>query len=207
MTKSPLETAIETHGITVKAEFVPFSKSRNASREGVDGKPWKSLNWKVTLQRNGRDIITTDYGAGVAHCPSYNKPVPANWERSKRDWQPMVTEWECENGFEAEIRGWGHSVDFKPKRVRSAPIPGGDVERMLPVAILPKVTDVVHSLIMDATVLDSGGFEDWAAELGYDTDSRKAESIYRACLEIALQLRAGLGESVMAELREAAQDY
>lgn len=204
MSKHPLEAAIEAHGITVKAEFVPFSKSRNATRTDTDGKPWKSLNWKVTLQRNGRDILTTDYGAGVAHCPSYNKPVPAGFDRPVRFWQAAVSDWEIENGFHAEFTRWG---GFKKKLFRSPPVPGGEVERYLPKTIEPKLTDVVHSLIMDASVLDSGGFEDWAAELGYDTDSRKAESIYRECLEIALKLRAGLGEAVLSKLREAAQDY
>lgn len=44
-------------------------------------------------------------------------------------------------------------------------------------------------------------------ELGYDPDSRKAEAIYKACLEIALKLRNALGEDGLAKLREAAQDY
>ena len=204
MNNHPLETAMEKHGITIKAEFVPFSKSRNASRDDMGGKPWPSLNWKVTLQRNGRDVLTTDYGAGVAHCPSYNKPVPAGFDRPARFWQAAVTEWECENGFEAEFTQWG---GFRPKRRRAPPIPGGEVERFERVAILPKAADVMHSLIMDSDVFNSSGFEDWAANYGYDTDSRKAESIYRACLEIALKVRAGLGESVLAELQEAAQDY
>ena len=36
---------------------------------------------------------------------------------------------------------------------------------------------------------------------------RKAEAIYKACLEIALQLRSGLGDAIINELREAGQDY
>ncbi len=71
----------------------------------------------------------------------------------------------------------------------------------------PKISDVLYSLAMDASVLDSGSFEDWAVEFGYETDSRKAEAIYHACLDIALKLRNGLGEAKLAELREACQDY
>ncbi len=37
--------------------------------------------------------------------------------------------------------------------------------------------------------------------------SRKAEAIYRACIETALQLRAGIGEAAMSALRDACQDY
>jgi hypothetical protein len=234
MNKHPLETAIENHGITIKSEFVPFSKSRNASRADNNGKPWKSLNWKVTLQRGGRDILTTDYGAGVAHCPGYQaKTVPTHFQaHSYRNasgkpypgttsmfrtatvherlsqYREAIAAAECESGFEMELDPFGRGSEnvFKIKRVACRGAEHIQGARQ-PEAILPKTADVVHSLIMDASVLDSGGFEDWASELGYDTDSRNAESIYRACLEIALKLRAGLGENALSELREAAQDY
>jgi hypothetical protein len=71
----------------------------------------------------------------------------------------------------------------------------------------PDLCDVMHSLLTDLDVLDHPAFESWAADLGYDTDSRKAEATYRACLEIALKLRAMLGDSKISELREAFQDY
>jgi hypothetical protein len=63
----------------------------------------------------------------------------------------------------------------------------------------------MQSLVRDADALHSAGFDDWAADYGYDTDSRKAESIYRACLEIGQKLRAGLGQALLDELRLAAQ--
>lgn len=64
-------------------------------------------------------------------------------------------------------------------------------------------------------VFAAGGFENWASEYGYDTDSRKAESIYQACLDIALKLRGdialklrgAIGDSGMVELQTAFQDY
>jgi hypothetical protein len=59
----------------------------------------------------------------------------------------------------------------------------------------------------DSEVIDHPNFESWASEIGYDADSRKAESIYRACLEIALKLRSALGDRGLKELREACQDY
>ena len=61
--------------------------------------------------------------------------------------------------------------------------------------IEPDKLDVINSLVMDASVLNSSSFEDWADEFGYDRDSRKAETIYRACLDIALKLRNAIGES------------
>lgn len=59
----------------------------------------------------------------------------------------------------------------------------------------PTVADVLDSLASDASGFeDSDGFEDWAAGLGYDTDSRKAEATYRAV------------EAQTAELRQVAGD-
>lgn len=73
--------------------------------------------------------------------------------------------------------------------------------------ILPEPEDVMHCLLSDASAIDSGSFEDWASDCGYDTDSRKAEAIYRTCLDIGLKLRAALGDAGLAALQEAARDY
>ncbi len=75
------------------------------------------------------------------------------------------------------------------------------------VDIAPDACDVIASLSMNSRVLDCSSFEEWAGEFGYDVDSRKAESIYRACLEIALKLRNGLGEEGLRALQNATQDY
>jgi hypothetical protein len=75
------------------------------------------------------------------------------------------------------------------------------------IPIQPNALDVLHSLAMDSDVLDAGGFESWASDLGYDTDSRKAEQTYRACLDLALKLRAALGDSGLSDLRNAFEGY
>lgn len=144
--RDAMQAAMTALKLTIDSAFVPWSQSRNKAEKH------KSLNWRVTLKRDGREILTTDYSAGIAHAPSY------------------------------------------PKLGRGTPI-------------LPDSLDVLHSLISDSDVLDAGGFESWASDFGYDADSRKAESIYRACLDIALKLRAGIGEAGLATLREAAIDY
>lgn len=106
-------------------------------------------------------------------------------------WQPYVCAFECEEGFAvAQYLGWMNGL----RRDKEKPI-------------LPDPVDVFYSLISDSSVLDHGGFEQWAAEYGYDADSRSAESTYRACLEIALKIRAAIGDSGMAELQTAFQDY
>lgn len=50
----------------------------------------------------------------------------------------------------------------------------------------PTLADVVYSLASDASAADTArDFADFCADFGYDTDSRKAERTYRACLDIA----------------------
>lgn len=44
----------------------------------------------------------------------------------------------------------------------------------------PNPRDVLESLFLDAAGYDNArGFEDWANDYGYDSDSRKAEALYR----------------------------
>lgn len=45
----------------------------------------------------------------------------------------------------------------------------------------PTAADVLETLIQDSNGYDNAdGFEDWADNYGYDTDSRRAERLYRA---------------------------
>lgn len=169
--------------ISVEPGFIPFSQSRNKDSDTL------SLNWSVTLKIGKREILTTDYTAGVAHCPGYYKSPHAGFHGSSSIYKRIVTRAECERGQPVKrvlsnddcIFGYGY--------------------------IDPDPVDVVYSLLMDSSVLDESSFEEWADSLGYDTDSRNAESIYRDCLEIALKLRAGLGDTLMAELRDAFGEY
>jgi hypothetical protein len=65
----------------------------------------------------------------------------------------------------------------------------------------PDVATVLDCLANDASGYDNtGSFEDWADEYGYDIDSRKAERTYRAVEKQALALRRLLGESAYQTL-------
>lgn len=57
----------------------------------------------------------------------------------------------------------------------------------------PEAIDVLDCLLTDASVLDYDDFEEWASEYGYDTDSRKAEAIYKKCLDQTVRLKIFLG--------------
>jgi hypothetical protein len=186
-----IRNAATALGLTMSAVFVPFSLSRNAVAKDGQEKPWRSLNWRVTLERNGRPFITTDYSAGEGNAPSYNAKMPRAYQYgNEKRFRADAIAWEIENGFAARVSFGGGFIAADRKK-----------------PLMPSIEDVLSSLVLDSSVLDSAGFEDWASDLGYDPDSRTAETIYRACLETALKLRAAIGEAGIEALRIAGEDY
>lgn len=57
----------------------------------------------------------------------------------------------------------------------------------------PTREDVLDCLATDCQSAEST-FEDWCAELGYDSDSRKAEAIYNACRKERVELTKFLSQ-------------
>lgn len=73
---------------------------------------------------------------------------------------------------------------------------------------MPKKKDVLYCLLSEAdSFMNSSNFEDFCANLGYDTDSRKAENIFNACGRIFLELNSRLGIKKLSKLIERAQNY
>ncbi len=72
--------------------------------------------------------------------------------------------------------------------------------------VAPHEADVLYSLILDSSAVGQS-FASWCDELGYDSASRKAESIYRACQENADKLAWFFSRAEIAALSEALQDY
>jgi hypothetical protein len=65
----------------------------------------------------------------------------------------------------------------------------------------PTVEHVLSSLGLDAaSYLNARSFEDWAADLGYDADSRKAERTYRLVAKETKALERLLGRAALEEL-------
>lgn len=66
---------------------------------------------------------------------------------------------------------------------------------------VPELKDVLDSLASDAAGYDnSENFESWAVEYGFDSDSRKAEKIYRSVKRQAEQLERIIGTDAYEEL-------
>lgn len=70
----------------------------------------------------------------------------------------------------------------------------------------PKVADVLHSLIFDASAAEEN-FHDWCANYGYSDDSIKALNMYKACLETAQALRKHFSPDTLRQVRELLREY
>jgi hypothetical protein len=181
-TKAAIIQAIEDLGLSFTYKFIPWSQSRNKVL-------WRSLNWKATLLRNGKPILSdVDYSAGDGHCPASQRPEFKEIRHRMTVLQSTAIDWECQNGYKAHIVGDRVAGRIGP-------------------ALVPDDHDVLHGLLRDGEALNYAGFEEWAVDNDYDADSRKAEAIYRTCLKIALALRNGLGEDGLSKLVDAFQDY
>lgn len=171
MNKQEIKDLMAELKLSVEAEFIPWSKSRNYKKGGNMG-----LNYKVTLFKDGRVILKdVDYGMGIGHCPSYVQ----SWTGKMSMDEAEAIKRECETGRNQKTRG----------EIKLDPV------------------DFMYSIVSDADAIDAGGFEDWCSNLGYDTDSRKAEEIYKICVDYGLKLRSALGEAALTKLKEAFQDY
>ena len=63
----------------------------------------------------------------------------------------------------------------------------------------PDAESVLDCLSSDASYLDMP-FSEWAIDMGYDPDSRKAERIYKACEHGASRLKRFLGDDLYQTL-------
>lgn len=67
----------------------------------------------------------------------------------------------------------------------------------------PELTELMASLLSDAqSVLSASNFGDWAADLGYSEDSRKAEALYTQILENGDKLAKLFGTAKLDKLLE-----
>lgn len=136
MARTEIESWAEKHKVTIESVFVPFSQSRNKDEKH------KSLNWRITVRRDGRDILHTGYSAGIGHAPDYRSKTPPLFRGSyANSWRNDALEVNCELGF-AAAGGFN----------------GAEPDRKKP--IKPDACDVLWSLSLDARVLDNSGFED-----------------------------------------------
>jgi hypothetical protein len=186
-----IDQALTAAGLTMKAVFVPQSKSRHAIKVRADKSPGEGgycgkgepcINWKCTVSVNGLEAWTGDYSQGPLHLPEFIRHKGSR--NSVANYGAEI--FACESGkavrFGAAISGKGQPL--KP----------------------PSMRDVLYGLLMDSEAY-SMGFEEWADKFGYNLDSRKAEATYNECAAIGRALAARLSPAEIDRLREVFQDY
>ena len=177
-----INAELQKLGLSMKEEFVPFSRSRNAKE------PNPSLNWKVDIFHHGRKIHSVEYTAGVGHCGAYQANIKQLGSRNciMRD---EAIRRECETG-----------VIYKQGQEISASYGRGEKHEL-------DASDVFYSIVLDSDAINYASFEDWAENFGFDPDSRKAYAAYEECLKDGLILRAALGDDDLKKLRSLFEGY
>ena len=165
-------------GVGYAATFVPQSMSRNCAEKD------RTLNWRVAFARTAprAESFTTDFMQGIGHVPHWKQP------RTLYDESACGKPWET--GVYAPYRE--KTRDYQAFATRKLPA--------------PSAASVIYCLLADVSAYGVP-FEEWAQDNGYDTDSRKAESTYQACVEIGRNMRRVFGLQLIEQLRDALQDY
>lgn len=161
--------------LNYKVTFVPQSQSRNA------GEKLRTVNWLITLGEITKPgFMRLEYQSGIGNVPGLQGTYGA-----KRTLESSHRE---------------HAASEQGKYYRKQDT---NLFFALPLPA-PELVDVLYCLVMDSNVLDCDGFEDWADEYGYDTDSRAAKKAYKKCLSQSRKLRKLID---LDAAREAFQDY
>lgn len=178
-----LATIADRLGVTIESS-APRGEVEPA--QSKDSKPWPHIAYDVTLKRNGRSIWSGPYHLGVGHVKGFPHGRLSMHEWSKLD--PV-----------------GHAARIPYDASAEARIAENLAKAQ---KVTPKLADVIYSLLMDGSAyFDAQTFEDWCNEYGYDTDSRKAETIWKACDEIGRNLARAFNTQELEELREAASNH
>lgn len=159
---NPAQDFADNCGVSMRVEYVPQADPLVEQRKTGH---WPMLKYRVTLSK-GAVNHTFDYSAGIGHVKGLKT------SRLTQDDVDLIV-----HLFRTGKVGkrWAGSGIMTPKNTE--------------LAYTPLLADVLFSLTTDADVLNHPNFESWAPEFGYDTDSRHAEAIYRACLENSLKIR------------------
>lgn len=183
--RGDLDVEIERLEFDYLAEFVP----QNVSRHRDEKEP--TLNWKITLRRRAVHgvVFMCDYMQGIGSVPGW--PMGLSMRNRSVDEDNMLKLFK-----RAAIDGkYPHRYHVNAAFYTMRELPK------------PELRDILYSLVADSDVLETSGFEDWASNLGYDTDSRKAEATYRDCIDYALRFKALVGQENLDKLRDLFQGY
>jgi hypothetical protein len=153
-------------------------------------KGWLCIRYDVILSRNGRKFWSGPYHIGIGHI----KPIAARTPLTLTSTEASLYDaWKKAPSrdyiLKAELASMVGKVAVQTKYT-------------------PAIADILHCLLMDgSSYFDAQSFEEWCSELGYDSDSRKAEKTFQECQETGRKLSRAFNPMELSHLRNVAQDY
>ena len=179
MTATP-ETKLETVAEFVARCGIKANTERVPENPHNTGDEWakSAFHWSVTLYRTGLEggMFRCYFSQGAAHVQ--RKPFRPFQGVSRQEWETCP---------KPGARGLTVNQAAIIKQVWE-PAP-------------PTAEDLLGSLLMDAQSYDNTrDFEDWAADMGGNADSRKLYAVWQATAENMRRLRAFLGRDLYPEL-------
>lgn len=175
----------EEAGLTLKVVHGPVGKVRDA---------WPCISYIVIVFHGEQEVWKGDYHLGVGHADI--KKVGDPWRvvyPFNMDEKMLLATW--------KKKPYAKFIDRDLHARTAAKLASAQ-------KVKPELNDVVHSLLSEGDAhFDSLSFTEWAESLGYDTDSRKAESIYNTCLKTGRKLARFIPREKLDALREWACDY
>ncbi len=100
-----IDIVLANLGLSMESVFVPWSKSRSYKPDAKLSD--YSLNWNVTIRKNGKAILTTPYTAGIGHCQT----KLSSFHHKPTIFEENCIVAECEGKYTCE----GKLFDSKPK--------------------------------------------------------------------------------------------
>jgi hypothetical protein len=183
-----IEQKLNDMGVSMKIEFVPLSKSRNAKKEYSRATDY-TLNWKVTIFKDGKIIFKdVDYMQGVGHLPRGlgNSGYCAPGFSLIQD---KFVKQACETG--KYVYNWKKDSNTNILK---------DID-------IPRIADIIYSLLIDGDAWDYDSFEDWAQSFGYDEDSIKAKKMFDDCMATAVAFHKNFSDQELEDLYDLFVDY
>ena len=150
-----------------------------------------------------------DLPADARHMRNPLKAKSDDWEETADQWLVNINgqlfDYYTGIGHREFKKSWPNDhVEYK--RLKNAKLTEKGFEAFIAMttAVPPKLDDVLHSLVMDASACDQS-FEGWCEDYGSNPDSIKTFEIYRLCQKNADKLRKA-GINIEKE-RERLADY
>lgn len=152
---------------------------------------WTRITYTVALEKDAREVWRGEYHLGVGHVDPKRAGDPWSFRKDRHltlQEQSMLHQWQRNPGV--RFRDPENHAILAAKLAKQQ-------------RVQPSLEDVCCSLMLDGQpYFDGETFEEWAEGLGYDTDSRRAEKIYNACMETGRALQANLDHETLNGLRE-----